>query len=72
LTAAGATVEPAGPDELTVSGATVDRVGDLAYELGVRLHELSPHGASLERAFMELTADSVEYAGVPSTAGEPR
>ncbi|TDC39257.1 ATP-binding cassette domain-containing protein [Micromonospora sp. 15K316] len=72
LTAAGATVEPAGPDELTVTGATVDRVGDLAYESGVRLHELSPHGASLERAFMELTADSVEYAGVPGTVGEHR
>lgn len=66
LTAAGATVEPAGPDELTVTGATVERIGDLAYELGVRLHELSPHGASLEQAFMELTADSVEYAGTPT------
>ncbi|WP_435206449.1 ATP-binding cassette domain-containing protein [Micromonospora sp. bgisy143] len=63
LTATGGTVEEAGPDELTVTGATVDRIGDLAYELGVRLHELSPHGASLEQAFMELTADSVEYAG---------
>lgn len=66
LTAAGAGVEPAGPDELTVTGATVERIGDVAYELGVRLHELSPHGASLEHAFMELTADSVEYAGTPT------
>ncbi|RKF26198.1 ABC transporter ATP-binding protein [Micromonospora globbae] len=65
LAATGATVEAAGPDELTVNGVTVDRVGDLAYELGVRLHELSPQGASLERAFMELTAGSVEYAGAP-------
>ncbi|MGK5739180.1 ATP-binding cassette domain-containing protein [Micromonospora sp. URMC 103] len=71
LTAAGATVEAAGPDELTVTGASADRIGDLAYELGVRLHELSTHGASLERAFMDLTADSVEYAGVP-TGGETR
>ncbi|MEV1331593.1 ATP-binding cassette domain-containing protein [Micromonospora costi] len=71
LTATGATVETAGPDELTVTGATADRIGDLAHELGVRLHELSPHGASLERAFMDLTADSVEYAGVP-TGGETR
>ncbi|MEU0550433.1 ATP-binding cassette domain-containing protein [Micromonospora sp. NPDC005979] len=63
LAATGGTVEEAGPDELTVSGSTVERIGDLAYELGVRLHELSPHGASLEQAFMELTADSVEYAG---------
>ncbi|MEU4335535.1 ATP-binding cassette domain-containing protein [Micromonospora lupini] len=71
LAAHGATVDPAGPDELTVTGTTVDRIGDLAYELGVRLHELSPHGASLEQAFMELTADSVEYAGGP-TGGDAR
>ncbi|MFY1620203.1 ABC transporter ATP-binding protein [Micromonospora sp. WMMD736] len=63
LAATGGTVEEAGPFELTVSGSTVERIGDLAYELGVPLHELSPHGASLEQAFMELTADSVEYAG---------
>ncbi|MDG4808639.1 ATP-binding cassette domain-containing protein [Micromonospora sp. WMMD1120] len=63
LTAAGATVQAAGRDELTVTGTSPDRVGDLAHELGVRLHELSAHGASLEQAFMELTADSVEYAG---------
>ncbi|MEU9507734.1 ATP-binding cassette domain-containing protein [Micromonospora sp. NPDC048170] len=66
LTAAGAAVEPAGPDELTVTGAAAERIGDMAYDLGVRLHELSPHGASLEQAFMELTADSVEYAGTPT------
>ncbi|MER7893403.1 ATP-binding cassette domain-containing protein [Micromonospora sp. NPDC094482] len=66
LTAIGAGVDATGPDELTVTGAGVDRVGDLAYELGLRLHELSPQGASLEEAFMELTADSVEYAGVPT------
>jgi ABC-2 type transport system ATP-binding protein len=31
------------------------------------LHALTTRGASLEEAFMELTADSVEYL-----AGEPR
>ena len=56
---------------LTVTGATADRVGDLAYELGVRLHELTARTASLEQAFMELTADSVEYAG-GSTGGGHR
>ena len=35
----------------------------------IRLHELSQHRASLEQAFMELTADSVEYqASVQNTA----
>ncbi|WP_410820956.1 ATP-binding cassette domain-containing protein [Micromonospora sp. 050-3] len=70
LTAAGATVEAADRNELTVVGTTADRVGDLAHELGVRLHELSPHAASLEQAFMELTADSVEYAGGTTEGGQ--
>ena len=47
--------------ELLVSGVSVERVGDLAYETGVRLHELRPVETSLEQAYMELTADSVEY-----------
>ncbi|MEV0535324.1 hypothetical protein AB0J08_26620, partial [Kitasatospora sp. NPDC050463] len=46
---------------------------------GVVLHELSPQQASLEEAFMQMTADSVEYhagsgegrdaAGAPGTWG---
>ena len=32
-----------------------------AGELGVRLHELHTERASLEEAYMELTADSVQY-----------
>ena len=38
-----------------------DQVGDLAFENGIRLHELAPAQASLEQAFMELTAASVEF-----------
>ncbi|WUJ69407.1 ATP-binding cassette domain-containing protein [Kribbella soli] len=52
-------------DRLIVTGIPVERVGDLAHELGVRLHELHTDQASLEEAYMELTADSVEY-GVAS------
>ena len=51
---------------LLVRGLTTDAIGDIAFEQGIRLHELSVLRASLEEAFMELTADSVEYrAGVP-------
>jgi ABC-2 type transport system ATP-binding protein len=54
------------PGELEVSGLTEERIGDIAFAHGVRLHHLSPSRASLEQAFMELTADSVEYhAGLP-------
>ena len=36
-------------------------IGDLARERGLALHELSPQRASLEEAFMRMTADSVVY-----------
>ena len=48
-------------DRLVVTGVPAERVGDLAHELGVRLHELHTERASLEEAYMELTADSVQY-----------
>ncbi|MEU3570244.1 ATP-binding cassette domain-containing protein, partial [Kitasatospora sp. NPDC036755] len=67
LTAAGATVRP-GPDgALAVSGMDATRIGELALEQRLLLHALTTRGASLEEAFMDLTADSVEYP-----AGEPR
>ncbi|MGW0818649.1 ABC transporter ATP-binding protein [Streptomyces viridiviolaceus] len=48
-------------NELYITGLNVDRVSDLAYEMGVRLHEVRSVEASLEQAYMELTADSVEF-----------
>src|SRR5258708_30447099 len=66
LAAAGATVRDDGDGTIMVSGLTAGQVGDLAYEGSLRLHELAPVQASLEQAFMELTASSVEFhAGVP-------
>ncbi len=54
---------------LLVRGLTTDQVGDIAFEQGIRVHELTAQRASLEEAFMELTGDSVEYrAGVPEAA----
>ena len=58
-----ATVEADG--SLIVHGLTAAQVGDLAFDHGVRLHELTVVRASLEAAFMELTADSVEYRAGP-------
>jgi ABC-2 type transport system ATP-binding protein len=54
-------VEALGGDGLLVTGASVEQVGDLAHQIGLRLHELSPQRASLEQAYLDLTADSVEY-----------
>jgi ABC-2 type transport system ATP-binding protein len=61
VAAAGGTATSGGDEALVVQGLTTDQVGDVAFGAGVRLHELSMHRASLEQAFMELTADSVEY-----------
>ncbi|WP_274556223.1 ABC transporter ATP-binding protein [Streptomyces spiramyceticus] len=71
LTAEGASVQPDGHpdrgDALTVTGLTAARIGELALHHRILLHELATRASSLEEAFMELTADSVEYL-----AGEPR
>jgi len=58
--AAGGTLERGG-DELTVHGLEAERIGELALANGILLHYLAPARVSLEDAFMELTADSVEY-----------
>ena len=64
-TAGPAAVRPTATTEadgsLTVHGLTAAQIGDLAFDHGLRLHELTVVRASLEAAFMELTADSVEY-----------
>ncbi|MCY0917272.1 MULTISPECIES: ATP-binding cassette domain-containing protein [unclassified Streptomyces] len=60
---------------LEVDGVESERLGELAARHGVVLHELSPQRASLEEAFMRMTADSVEYhahaAGAPGTPPGP-
>ena len=49
------------PGDLQVRGLTEDQVADLAFAGGIRVHHLAPSRVSLEQAFMELTAGSVEY-----------
>jgi len=76
IVGAGGTVQPEGAGNgqngseppaaegvasLIVTGLQAPRIGELAALSSVVLHELTPQQASLEEAFMELTADSVEY-----------
>ncbi|WP_037609452.1 ABC transporter ATP-binding protein [Streptacidiphilus rugosus] len=64
LTAAGAGVRPEGSaraEALTVTGLPAERIGALAFDHRIMLHELATRTATLEEAFMELTADRVEY-----------
>jgi ABC-2 type transport system ATP-binding protein len=42
-------------------GTTLERVGSLVAANQVTVYEISPQVASLEEAFMELTADAVDY-----------
>jgi ABC-2 type transport system ATP-binding protein len=57
-----------GADLLTVTGMESARIGELAAAASIVLHELTPQLASLEEAFMELTAGSLEF-GVHTAAG---
>ncbi|MEU5051916.1 ATP-binding cassette domain-containing protein [Streptomyces sp. NPDC021096] len=51
-----------GPDgALEAVGTTLETVGGLAAKNQVTVYEISPRSASLEEAFMQLTADSVDY-----------
>ncbi len=50
-----------GDGAVMVQGLTAAQIGDIAFEQRIRLHELAPTQASLEQAFMELTAASVEF-----------
>ncbi|MEV0810265.1 ATP-binding cassette domain-containing protein [Micromonospora sp. NPDC050200] len=61
LTAEGATVTAHGDGGCTVTGLTAARIGQLAFDHRILLHEVTTQTNSLEEAFMELTADSVEY-----------
>lgn len=62
LEAEGAEVAREDGGLLTVTGLAAARIGELALVHRVALHQLSTRTASLEEAFMELTADSVEYS----------
>jgi ABC-2 type transport system ATP-binding protein len=56
--------------QLRVTGLAAPRIGELAAGASLVLHELTPQLASLEEAFMELTADSVEYGTATDAGGQ--
>jgi ABC-2 type transport system ATP-binding protein len=64
--------QPAG---LSVTGMDATRIGEIAAAAGIVLHELTPRLASLEEAYMELTAGSAEFGTAgpagPAQAGAP-
>ncbi len=72
LTAAGATVTSYG-ERLEVTGLDAPGIARIALDHRILVHHLSSENASLERAFMELTAESAQYVATPAAAlGEAR
>jgi ABC-2 type transport system ATP-binding protein len=63
---AGAEVAATGPDMLTVSGLSAERIVMLLTESHVPFAEVTAHRATLEEAYMELTRDAVEYRAEPA------
>ena len=61
LAAPDITVMRAESGVLEVTGLDAPGIGDLAAQHSLAIHELTPMNASLEEAYMALTADAVEY-----------
>ncbi|MFD3523073.1 ATP-binding cassette domain-containing protein [Streptomyces sp. NPDC058653] len=61
LAGGGFSVVEADDGTLEIDGSSSEEIGELAARQGVVLHELSSQRASLEDAFMQMTAESVEY-----------
>jgi ABC-2 type transport system ATP-binding protein len=68
LTHAGATVAPTGRDTIAVSGLPADRIVTLLSESAVPFSEVSAHRATLEKVYLELTREAVEFHA--ATSGE--
>jgi ABC-2 type transport system ATP-binding protein len=69
----GARVDASEPGRLAVTGISTEAVGDLAFEHGIRLHELATRVATLEEAFLERTAGAEEFQamGLPVAVVPP-
>jgi len=54
-------VEPIAPGVVDIEGMAAEEIGLIAAERQIVLYELTPHHASLEQAYMDLTRDEAEY-----------
>ncbi|MFJ1593845.1 ATP-binding cassette domain-containing protein [Kitasatospora albolonga] len=62
LAARGLTAVQAEDDRWTIDGATSETIGTLAADEGIPLLELTDERASLEQAYLDLTADEAPFA----------
>jgi ABC-2 type transport system ATP-binding protein len=71
LLANGAAVEPRPDSHIVVTGVSAELVGDVAASHNIPIYDLRTEHASLEEAFMTLTADRVDFrapAHAPTTS----
>jgi ABC-2 type transport system ATP-binding protein len=61
-------VQASATGELNVIGLEASEIGDLAFENGIRIHELSVKKATLEEAFLELTGEAQEFRATEGRA----
>jgi ABC-2 type transport system ATP-binding protein len=57
----GAEASDTNDEGLSVENLSAEQIGQIAFDAGVVLFELTPQRASLEDVFMDLTSDAVEY-----------
>lgn len=70
LVGPGATVVSTGAGRLQVEGVDARRIGEIAAQHQITLHQLADVTPSLEEAFMELTRDSVSFHGATTSTHE--
>jgi ABC-2 type transport system ATP-binding protein len=68
LTSNGAVVAAQDDGGLAVTGLDAPAIADLAAAHGIPVHELVPRQASLEQAYLDLTAASTDYRAGPRAA----
>ncbi|MEU4418738.1 ATP-binding cassette domain-containing protein [Nocardia salmonicida] len=65
-------VQATSPGELNIVGLDAVQVGDMAFENGIRIHELTVIQATLEEAFLEITGGAQEFqAQAPPPHAQP-
>lgn len=64
-------VQATAPGELNVIGLDAAQIGDLAFEHGIRVHELTQKQATLEEAFLEMTGGAQEFQAMAPPPGPP-
>ncbi len=72
LLARGGQVATDATGQLSVTGLDLPTIGDVAFDAGVRLHELAGRAATLEEAFLEATGGAEEFVAhglVPDEVG---